>query len=67
MEKAESLSFPTVIGSGGRRQSLHNEILIDASCYDQSKTALPYYFFDDCFFCYHNVNTPLNLDILVIY
>jgi hypothetical protein len=30
MEKAESLSFPTVPGSGGRRQSLHNEILVGA-------------------------------------
>ena len=30
MQKAESLSFPTVIGSGGRGQSLHNEILIGA-------------------------------------
>jgi hypothetical protein len=30
MEKAESLSFPTVIGSGGRKQSLHNEILVGA-------------------------------------
>ena len=28
MEKAESLSFPTVNESGGRRQSLHNEILV---------------------------------------
>ena len=33
----------------------------------QSKTALPYYFFDDCFFCYHDINMPLNLDILGIY
>ncbi len=30
MEKAESLSFPTVIGSGGRGQSLHGEILVGA-------------------------------------
>ncbi len=30
MEKAESLSFPTVPGSGGCRQSLHNEILVGA-------------------------------------
>jgi hypothetical protein len=28
MEKAEILSFPTVIGSGGRGQSLHNKILV---------------------------------------
>ena len=28
MEKAETLSFPTVIGSGGRGQSLRNEILV---------------------------------------
>ncbi len=35
-------------------------------CLYQCKTALPYYFFDDCFFCYHDVNTPLNLDILGI-
>ena len=28
MEKAESLSFPMVIGSGGRGQSLHGEILL---------------------------------------
>jgi hypothetical protein len=33
----------------------------------QSKTALPYSFFDDCFFFYHDINTPLNLDILGIY
>jgi hypothetical protein len=30
MEKAETLSFPTVIGSGGRGQSLINEILVGA-------------------------------------
>jgi hypothetical protein len=30
MEKAEALSFPTVIGSGGRGQSLHGEILVGA-------------------------------------
>jgi hypothetical protein len=30
MEKAESLSFPTVIGSGGSRQSLRGEILLGA-------------------------------------
>jgi hypothetical protein len=30
MEKAESLSFPTVIGSRGNRQSLHCEILVGA-------------------------------------
>ena len=30
MQKAESLSFPTVIGSGGRGQSLHGEILVGA-------------------------------------
>ena len=30
MEKAESLSFPMVHGSGGRGQSLHGEILGDA-------------------------------------
>ena len=30
MEKAETLSFPTVIGSGGREQSLHGEILVGA-------------------------------------
>jgi hypothetical protein len=30
MEKAESLSFPTVPGSGGRGLSLHNEILVGA-------------------------------------
>ncbi len=30
MEKAEILSFPTVIGSGGLKQSLHGEILVDA-------------------------------------
>ncbi len=30
MQKAESLSFSTVIGSGGRGQSLHNEILVGA-------------------------------------
>ncbi len=29
MEKAESLSFPTVPGSGGRGQSLDGEILGD--------------------------------------
>ena len=28
MEKAESLSFPTVPGSGGRGESLHDEILV---------------------------------------
>jgi hypothetical protein len=30
MEKAESLSFPTLPGSGGRGQSLHGKI-IDAT------------------------------------
>ena len=30
MEKAESLSFPTVQGSGGRGQRLHNEKLVGA-------------------------------------
>ncbi len=30
MEKAETLSFPTVIGSGGRGQSLHGERLVGA-------------------------------------
>jgi hypothetical protein len=30
MEKAESLNFPTAIGSGGPGQSLHNEILLGA-------------------------------------
>ena len=30
MEKAEILSFPTVIGSEGRGRSLHNEILVGA-------------------------------------
>ncbi len=30
MEKAETLSFTTVIGSGGRGQSLHGEILVGA-------------------------------------
>ena len=29
MEKAENLSFPAVPGSGGRRQSLHDEIVGD--------------------------------------
>jgi hypothetical protein len=28
MEKAETLSFPTVKGSGGRGQSLHGDILV---------------------------------------
>jgi hypothetical protein len=40
MEKAESLSFPTVIRSGGRGQSLHNEILIGAKPF---KLSLPYF------------------------
>ena len=31
MEKTESLSFPTVPGSGGLGQSLHNEILVGAT------------------------------------
>ncbi len=31
MEKAETLSFPTVIGSGGCGQSLHGEILVGAN------------------------------------
>ena len=30
MEKDETLSFPTVIGSAGRGQSLHGEILVGA-------------------------------------
>jgi hypothetical protein len=30
MEKAESFSFPKVPGSGGRGQSLHNQILVGA-------------------------------------
>jgi hypothetical protein len=30
MEKADNLSFPTVLGSGGRGQSLHNEVLVGA-------------------------------------
>jgi hypothetical protein len=30
MEKAETLSLPTVVGSGGREQSLHGEILVGA-------------------------------------
>jgi hypothetical protein len=30
MEKAETLSFPTVVGSGGCKQSLHGEILVGA-------------------------------------
>jgi len=30
MEKAETLSFPTVMGSGGHGQSLHGEILVGA-------------------------------------
>ena len=30
MKKAETLSFPTVIGYGGCRQSLHGEILVGA-------------------------------------
>jgi hypothetical protein len=30
MEKAETLSFPMVIGSGGRGQSLHGEVLVGA-------------------------------------
>jgi len=45
MEKAESLSFPTVIGSGGRGQSLHNEILIGAKPF---KFSLPYFSPDVC-------------------
>ncbi len=28
------------------------------------KTALPYDFFYDYFFCYHDVNIPLNLNIV---
>ena len=39
MEKAEIFSFPTVIGSGGRGQSLHNEVLIGAKPF---KLSLPY-------------------------
>jgi hypothetical protein len=31
MEKAESLSFPAIIGSVGRGQSLHGEILVGGS------------------------------------
>jgi hypothetical protein len=31
MQKAESLSFSTVIGSGDRRQSLRGEILVGVS------------------------------------
>jgi len=38
MEKAEIFNFPTVIGSGGRGQSLHNEILIGAKPF---KLSLP--------------------------
>jgi hypothetical protein len=30
MEKAEIFSFPTIPGSGGRGQSLHNEVLVGA-------------------------------------
>jgi hypothetical protein len=40
MEKAEIFSFPTVIGSGGRGQSLHNEIFIGAKPF---KLSLPYF------------------------
>ena len=40
MEKAEILSFRTVIGSGGRGQILHNEILIGAKPF---KLSLPYF------------------------
>ncbi len=40
MEKAEIFSFPTVIGSRGRRQSLHNKILIGAKPF---KLSLPYF------------------------
>jgi hypothetical protein len=40
MEKAEIFSFPTVIGSGGRGQSLYNEILIGAKPF---KLSLPYF------------------------
>ncbi len=40
MDKAESLSFPTVIGSEGRGQSLHNEILIGAKPF---KLSLAYF------------------------
>jgi hypothetical protein len=40
MEKVQILSFPTVTGSGGRRQSLHNEILIGAKPF---KLSLPYF------------------------
>ena len=31
MEKAESFSFPTIIGPGGRGQSLRGEILVGGS------------------------------------
>ena len=41
MEKAEIFSFPTVIESGGRGQSLHNEILIGTKPF---KLSLPYVF-----------------------
>ena len=40
MEKAEIFSFPTGIGSGGRGQSLHNEILNGAKPF---KLSLPYF------------------------
>jgi len=30
MQKAEILSFPTIPGSGGLGQSLHNEVLVGA-------------------------------------
>ena len=35
MQKADSLSFPRVLGSGGRGQSLLNEISIRAQCWDR--------------------------------
>ena len=40
MEKAEIFSFPMVIGFGGRRQSLNNEILIGTK---PIKLSLPYF------------------------
>ena len=40
MEKAEIFSFPTVIGSGGRGQSLQNKIFI---CAKPFKLSLPFF------------------------
>ncbi len=34
MEKAKTLSYPTVIGSGGLGQSLHDEILVGAKGFE---------------------------------